>query len=214
MTEERDEIYVPSGAFAAWLHPVKCFRTLLATSERMRLIEEERVMRRRDVESIMERLSETNRQLDAARAETANLRGDLAERGSALAAAEAQVRRLTAELEEMRDMEEQLAEFRRELEKVEEMKRRYERRIEMLRAKVKELDDKARIDDELAIDMTPKRIPTIPASPKAPGAIVGSAKVTLHDPAAPGPSGIQGGPLNPRQTPPDNDWLRDLDPGL
>lgn len=211
MTEGSDEIYVPSGAFAAWLHPVRCFRTLLAASERMRLIEDERVMRRRDVESIMERLTEANRQLDAARAETAALRGDLAERGSALASAEAKVRQLTAELAEMRSLEEQLEEFQKQLGQVEEMKRRYERRIEMLRAKIKELDDKARLDDELAIDMTAKRIPTIPASPKAPGAIVGSARVEVHDPAAPK---IQGGPEQPRRTPPDLDWLRDLDPTL
>lgn len=211
MTEDRDEIYVPSGAFTAWLHPVKCFRTLLTVSERMRLIEDERTMRQRDVDAIMERLTESNRLLEAARAETASLRVDLAARGNALAEAEAKVRQLTNELEETRGLESQLEEFQRELGQVEDLKRRYERRIEMLRAKIRELDDKARIDDELAIDMTARRIPTIPASPKAPGVIVGSATVELHDPAVPK---VQGTPVHPQLPPPDLNWLQDLDPEL
>ncbi len=177
------EIYVPSGPFVAWLHPVKCFRALVKVDERMRLLEDERTVRRRDVDSIMQRLSETQAQLDAARAETANLRGELAERGNELAASQAQVRRLTTELEEMQGLEAELEEFQAMLGRVEDMKRRYERRIETLRGKLKEMDAKAKINDELIIDMEAPHAPSPASRPKP-------------------------------QRPPDNDWLRELDPDL
>ncbi|MDE7160807.1 MAG: hypothetical protein K2O24_08215 [Muribaculaceae bacterium] len=145
--------FLPSGPWGVWWHPVRCYRTLIESRERMAVIEEERETRNREMENIMNRITDTQALLDEARGEIASLRGTLAERNVALGEAEAKIRRLTSELEEMQSVEDQIEDFRKMLGQAEDMKRRYEKRIEILRGRLREYDDRARVNDELNIEM-------------------------------------------------------------
>lgn len=192
MAEEHDNAgrydgsELPEGPWGVWLHPARTFRHVSVMLERIGLLEDDRDVRRRELSMLVERISEMQKNLDASRAEATELRSSLNERGNALAAAEASVRKLTAELEEMQRVADELEEFRKQLDRFEDVKRNYERRIRILRGRIREMDDKALINDELAIDMDKSR-----------------PDEALRRPA----------PV-PVPVPPENDWLRLLDPDL
>lgn len=145
--------YEPVSPWGVWLHPVRSYRSIVEGAERLRMWGEERRIRQLDIETFMTRITDTTARLEEARAEIASLRGDLVERGAALAAAEAQVRRLTAELDELKGLEQRIAEFEQALGKMEDMKRNYERRITILRRRIQDFEDLTRRNEDLAIEM-------------------------------------------------------------
>lgn len=194
--------YEPSGPWGVWWHPVKCFRSIVESRERVAVIEEEREVRNREIQNFMQRITDTQTLLDEARGEITILRGTLAERNVALADAEARIRQLTADLEEMQAVEKQIEEFNKMLSQAEDMKRRYEKRIAILRGKLKEYEDQAQINDELSIDMD-----------REPGPVT-RRSVRYENSRSPGvkATGLPGIP--PRvddDSAPDGEWLKALD---